>query len=93
MPKITFAKSTVEISVENGANLMQSLLKADIPVASSCHGDGICAKCKVRLLEGTLPPPNTTEEILAAKFRLASNERISCQCSVIADLRIDTSYW
>lgn len=95
MPQIRLAKSGKTLQVEDGANLMQALLKAEIPVASSCHGDGVCAKCRIQIIQGAtnLSAPNETELFLKQKFSLAKDLRISCQTSVHGDIEIDASYW
>lgn len=95
MPQILIKKSGKSLLVEDGANLMQVLLKAEIPVASSCHGDGICAKCRIQIIRGSanLSAPNETETFLKQKFTLAKDLRISCQTRVHGDIEIDASYW
>lgn len=74
---------------------MQSLLDAGIPVASSCNGDGVCAKCKIAIIQGTenLSIENEVEIFLKQKFDMAKNFRISCQTQVNGDITIDTTYW
>ncbi len=52
MPWVHFVKKIQAFEVDEGANLMQALLDKGLPVASSCGGDGICAKCKVEIIEG-----------------------------------------
>lgn len=74
---------------------MRSLLDAGLPVASSCDGDGVCAKCKVIVLAGAenLSTPNETENFLRESHGLNKNIRISCQTTVSGDIMIDTTYW
>jgi 2Fe-2S ferredoxin len=96
VPVISFAKKhhpPIEVSL--GANLMKSLLAAQIPVASSCNGDGVCAKCRIRITKQgeNTSPPNETEIFLREKFNLKPQDRISCQTQVLGDLEIDASYW
>jgi len=97
MPVIRFSKKNrAEITALAGANLMQVLLSADVPVASSCHGDGVCPKCRVEVKEGleSLAPRNEAEEFLAERFELKNNVRISCQVQLgTEDLVLDTTYW
>ena len=95
MPKIQFKKDFPAIEVEAGDNLMQSLLAADRPVASSCYGRGICSKCRVQVIEGmeNLNPESNLEKELKKKNELGADLRISCQCSVNGDIVIDTGYW
>lgn len=74
---------------------MKSLLEAGIPVASSCNGDGVCAKCKIKILEGleNLSVENETEKFLKNKENLDKSVRMSCQTKVQGDITIDTNYW
>lgn len=72
---------------------MQVLLAAGIPVASSCHGDGVCAKCRLQITSGKVSSPNETEKFLSERFQLKPETRISCQIQVLSDLTIDATYW
>lgn len=94
MARIEFRKfATLEVS-EN-SNLMKSLLEASIPVASSCGGDGICRKCKVKVLEGlsNLSSPTQLEKSWIEKDQMQGNERLSCQALVLGNIKVDTDYW
>lgn len=96
MPFIRFSKGNrPPLEVETGANLMRALLAAGIPVASSCHGDGVCAKCRLEVTAGSeaLAAPNETEAFLKERFQLKKETRISCQVEVRADLTVDATYW
>ena len=96
MPVIHFAKKNrASIPVASGANLMKSLLAQDIPVASSCHGEGVCAKCRVSVVQGdqNLSPASELELHLIEKNRIPKGIRISCQVQVQGDVEIDTGYW
>ncbi len=95
MPVIRFAKNREPLTVEPGANLMDSLLAAGLPVASSCHGDGICAKCRIQIVAGAenLSPINPREQILRDRLRIAREYRISCQTLVLGDITVDATYW
>ncbi|MFN7729223.1 MAG: 2Fe-2S iron-sulfur cluster-binding protein [Bdellovibrio sp.] len=97
MPKISFAKNNrAPTQAQEGANLMQVLLGAEVPVASSCHGDGVCGKCRLEIVQGaeSLSARNEAEEFLAERFGLKKNQRVSCQVVVgTQDLIIDATYW
>lgn len=95
MPVLIFAKGhRPPLTVEKGSNLMQALLAAGVPVASSCHGDGVCAKCRLKITPlNAVTPANEIETFLAERFQLASGFRISCQVQVLSDLTLDATYW
>ena len=95
MPKIKFIKNKPEIDVPLHANLMQSLLAAGLPVASSCNGEGVCSKCRIKIIQGpeNLSAPNDTELILKEQNSLGKDLRISCQVEVLGDITVDAGYW
>jgi 2Fe-2S ferredoxin len=96
MPTIRFARNNIPpLQVETGALLMDVLLEAGLPVASSCLGDGVCGKCRIQILEGyeNLSAINSVEEIVRTRLKIPKGTRISCQTTVHGDILIDTSYW
>ena len=95
MAKVHVPQKDLEFEATPNASLMNNLLTQQIPVASSCNGEGVCGKCRVQVLKGLekLHPPNKTEEHLIKHHKLQDNERISCQTTVSADLILRTSYW
>ncbi len=95
MPTVSIKKTQKSFQIEKGSNLMKSLLENGRPVASSCNGDGVCAKCRIQILSGSenLSAPNETELFLREKFQLKANERISCQTEILGDITVDATYW
>lgn len=96
MPKIRFLKNPDRVvEVPAGTNLMTALLDAGLPVASSCDGEGVCAKCRLQIIEGSenLNRPNQLEEFLAERYDLKKGVRISCQCEVLGDVKVHATYW
>ena len=95
MPVVRFVKNYPEITVEAGAPLMKTLLSAGIPVASSCHGDGVCAKCRIEIVAGAenLSRYSSVEQMLRDRLKIPKNQRISCQTLINGDILIDASYW
>lgn len=95
MPTIHFRKGRPAITVAEGENLMQALLKAGVPVASSCRGDGVCAKCRIEIVDGkqNLTPETEAEAFLRQRHSIPKTERLSCQAEVRGDVTIDAPYW
>ena len=95
MPWIRFRKPRPAIEVPEGTKLMQALQGGGLPVASSCRGDGVCAKCRVEIVAGHENLSNETdlEKFLRERHGLSRAERISCQAQVLGDITVDTSYW
>ena len=64
--------------------------RAGAPLGNSCGGVGVCARCKVRVLEGELSPPTSVE----LRFgQLKDGERLACQAVVTGDCSVTTTYW
>lgn len=96
MPVIRFRQNKrPEIIVDTGSNLMTAVMNSGAPVASSCHGEGVCAKCRLEIIDGmqNLSNSNETELYLKERNKLGSAVRISCQTLVLGDVTIDASYW
>ena len=95
MATVRFVKNFPALTVPDGAKLMEELLRANLPVASSCHGDGICGKCRIKIIEGAqnLSKIGPLEQLLRDRLRIPPEYRISCQTQVLGDITIDTTYW
>ncbi|MBX2988438.1 MAG: (2Fe-2S)-binding protein [Bdellovibrionaceae bacterium] len=95
MPVIRRARQGDLITVEVGAVLMNALQDAGVPVASSCGGEAVCAKCVLKVLAGgeNLSPPTPDELFLREKDNLPADTRVSCQARVLGDVTVDARYW
>jgi len=102
MPRLRFAKAELqtrygEPECPPGQSLMQALLSLGLPVASSCRGDGVCTKCRLRVhsTAGALTRPSALEKGLLAKINAEPDERISCQARLEGDgvIDVDAGYW
>ena len=92
MPKLNLPQKKMTIDVEAGANLMNALLEAGVPVASSCQGEGVCSMCKVKI-EGSTAEPAFFETETLRRNKALPGERLSCQIVVTSDLTVSTRYW
>jgi 2Fe-2S ferredoxin len=96
MAKIKFVKGFSEIVLRRPERLMQVLLKNSIPVASSCGGEGICGKCQVKVTSGALNlsvQRKPERDCLLRNGVHGKDIRLSCQCTVMGDVEVDTDYW
>jgi 2Fe-2S ferredoxin len=95
MAIISFARKRQPLQVPDGSILMECLVDAGIPVATSCGGSGVCTKCCIQILAGAenLSAPNDLEEFLREVNNFAADMRVSCQTTVHGDITVDASYW
>ncbi|WP_206810519.1 ASKHA domain-containing protein [Paradesulfitobacterium ferrireducens] len=52
MVEVKFLPSNKTVSVQDGSNILQAAIAAEVQVESTCGGKGTCGKCKVRLQTG-----------------------------------------
>ncbi|MCE1246299.1 MAG: ASKHA domain-containing protein [Firmicutes bacterium] len=57
--KVVFLPANQEIMLEEGESLLTAARELGISLASDCNGAGICAKCKLRLVEGKIHSKET----------------------------------
>jgi uncharacterized 2Fe-2S/4Fe-4S cluster protein (DUF4445 family) len=77
------------VEIEPGTDLLTAAQRAGVEVVASCGGLGICATCKVRILQGSVTPPTLTEEEELGKEEMAAGFRLACQTIPLEDVRID----
>jgi len=73
--------------VEAGGNLLVTLSNQNIFLPSACGGQGTCAMCTCKVLEGA-GDPLPTEQGQLTRAQLKDNVRLACQIKVKNDLRI-----
>jgi uncharacterized 2Fe-2S/4Fe-4S cluster protein (DUF4445 family) len=89
VPKISIKQQNKVFEYEPQKNLLQLLLENDCFVDNPCNGRGSCGKCKIRLIEGKLPPISETEEKLLKKEEINSGIRLSCLVVPEEDIEIE----
>ena len=77
---------SVSIDANPGEKLLDVARKANVAIDAPCSGNGVCGKCRVRLVSGYLDAPinrHITSEEYAAGWRLA------CLATVSGDAEIE----
>lgn len=75
-------KIEIKIKKENKhTNLLQLLQDNDIYISNSCHGNGTCGKCKVRVKNGSLAVTENERKILS-KEALEKGIRLACKVKI-----------
>lgn len=85
---------TATAALEN-ETLLDAARRAGVPLGNSCGGTGICARCKVRVVDGAanLTPPTAIELRIGSQRGFAPEERMACQAVVTGDCAVTTAYW
>lgn len=75
--------------------LLDVARRAGAPLGNSCGAIGVCARCRVRVVEGAahLSSPTTVEARVSVQRNLAPDERLACQAVVNGSCAVTTTYW
>ena len=91
MATVKFINENKEVSVADGATILEAARKAGITIESPCNGTGVCGKCKVRLAAGDGDSIAT-----GGRHRLPAQEVqkgyvLACETRIYGDITVDTS--
>ena len=85
MPTVTFQPSGINIETAPGENLLRAAMMAGVHINASCGGQGVCAKCRVKISSGMVEDglsERLSSEDVAAGYRLA------CKAQVVEDIEV-----
>jgi 2Fe-2S ferredoxin len=79
------------VEASHGQTILDSLLKANIPIDHACGGFGTCGTCRVQVVKGIerVPLRNEIEAEMAQDRGFAAKERLACQSEVCEGLEIE----
>ncbi len=95
MPIVIFQPHGRSIEIRAGETILAAAIKAGVPVANSCSGEGVCGGCRMRILSGAehLDPPSAREKEIMQKYQYNADERAACVVMPHGDITVTTSYW
>lgn len=91
--RVTFTPVGRAAAAKPNETILDVARRVGAPIGNSCGAVGICARCRVRVVDGELTPPTAIELRTAARLGFAADERLACQAAVRADCTVTTSYW
>lgn len=89
--KISLPQLGKTLEHDGKKRIFDVLLDNQIPIASSCRGNGICHWCKVQISGSEVKLSALSKREKEANLR--QGERLSCQCKARGDVEVRTSYW
>jgi 2Fe-2S ferredoxin len=95
MPTVTFDRLDKTGEAYECETILDVARRVGAPLGASCGSVGVCARCKVCVLEGadSLTPPTSIELRTMAARGFKPEERLACQAVVRGDVRVGTGYW
>lgn len=91
---IEFLPWQKKVKVAPGKTVLELAIKAKIPLAHSCGGNGSCGTCLVHLKshEHQDISRNSVEEEMAQERSFANHERLACQLEALAHMEIEVPF-
>jgi adenylate cyclase len=93
--RVTFTPLAKSADAKPNETVLDVARRAGAPIGNSCGATGICARCRVRVIEGTeqLSPMTSIELRTLTRNGFDEGERLACQAAVFGDCEITTCYW
>jgi uncharacterized 2Fe-2S/4Fe-4S cluster protein (DUF4445 family) len=83
---VTFLPDNISVRVSAGENLLTAAALAGVYINASCGGDGVCRKCKIRLVEGEL---RTLASTCLSLKEQQEGLRLACVSTVRSDVTVE----
>lgn len=80
--------STTKVSAKLGQSLMSAAHEAGIAIEATCGGRGRCRSCRVKILDGEVPPATLQDEVQIGREGVRERFRLSCQTKLINDCSV-----
>ena len=92
---MTFPSLQRAAEAKENETILDVARRCGVPIGNSCGAIGICARCRVRILEGAenLTPPTAIEAQVSERRKLGADERLACQAVVTGNCSVTTTYW
>ena len=71
-----------------GETFLEVAQAAGLELPATCGGRGRCRSCRIKVLDGDVPPPTIMDEVQLGHDEVHERFRLSCQTEVIADCRV-----
>jgi uncharacterized 2Fe-2S/4Fe-4S cluster protein (DUF4445 family) len=80
-----------ELRVASGTRILTAAHDAGVDITATCGGRGRCTSCRVKFVEGTIPPPTIMDEVQLGDDLVREGYRLSCQCAVTEPVSVQVA--
>lgn len=85
---VKFASREGAVAAKPGQTLIAVARSAGIDIAATCGERGRCRSCRIKVLEGDVPPATLQDEIQLGHDGVRERFRLACQTKVIGDCTV-----
>ncbi len=80
-----------ELRVASGTRILAAAHDAGVDITATCGGRGRCTSCRVKFVEGTIPPPTIMDKVQLGDDLVREGYRLSCQCMVTEPVSVQVA--
>jgi uncharacterized 2Fe-2S/4Fe-4S cluster protein (DUF4445 family) len=70
-----------ELTIASGTTILRAAHDARIDLTATCGGRGRCTSCRVKFVDGAVPPPTIGDEVQLGDEQVREGYRLACQCA------------
>src|SRR5882762_5081820 len=79
------------LEVPSGTTILRAAHDAGVDITATCGGRGRCTSCRVKFVDGTIPPPTIMDEVQLGDDLVREGYRLSCQCVVTESVSVQVA--
>jgi len=87
-PATNLTTKEVRVVPDGSLTLLQVAQSAGMEIAATCGGRGRCRSCRVKVLQGEIPPATMQDRVQLGGEEIQERYRLSCQTCLIASCSI-----
>jgi uncharacterized 2Fe-2S/4Fe-4S cluster protein (DUF4445 family) len=80
--RVTFRPSGRAVPVAPGQSLLRAAHDHAVEITATCGGRGRCTTCRVRFVQGPVPPPTVNDQVQLGPDLVREGYRLACQAFV-----------
>lgn len=77
------------IRITSDETLLEGAQQAGVELSAVCGGEGICGKCRLRVVGGQVSPPTFSDFDFFEEEEIAAGWRLACQCYPESNVKVD----
>ena len=82
------ASRTSSTAAKPGQTLLDAARAARLQMVTTCGGRGTCQSCRVKILEGDVPPATIQDRLQLGDDAVRERFRLSCQTAIVSDCTV-----
>lgn len=86
--RVTFLPAGKTVEVPAGTPLLRAAHAQGIEVTATCGGRGRCTSCRVKFVDGTVPPPTINDELQLGPDLVREGYRLACQAAAAGPVTV-----